>query len=88
MSERGVRRFAGGCVCRTEQVKQDYLFGDPDVVKLLRWVTHQLEVAERTGARIPRQEGMELGYRYVIGAIEAQFHVLLTNKGYEWTTDA
>jgi len=65
------------------------LAADPDVVKMLRWVTHQLRVATETGARIPRQEGMECGYQNVIGAIEAQFHVRLTDDGgYEYSDDA
>ena len=74
MSERGVRRFASGCVCRTEQVKQDYLFGDPDVVKVLRAIK-----------KLQPDSSCPLTLSYLAEQIEQEFRVHLTETGWEWT---
>ena len=63
MSERGVRRFAEGCVCRTEQVKKDYLAEEPDIVWVLR--------------KLRRVEGMMLSADMLADEIERRFNVCL-----------
>ena len=91
MSERGVRRFASGCVCRTEQVKQDYLFADPDVVAVLRKVRQEearcTETVETMGGVGVALAAANQGAAYcaLAGWIAETFHVRLTETGWEWT---
>jgi len=92
MSERELRNGAahkdwcrhkdywGECDCGLNKV----LALDPDVVAVLRLVLRMRDGMEPSGHNLPFRAAMEMLYEHIV----AEFHVRLTDDGWEWTEEA